>query len=613
MSESASRRMLAACLVSVLLLAACVGCGTGLGSGASGTHGWPQSSGNATGNVMGGQQPIGGATLQLYAVNLTTQRGLATSLLFGPEKTDADGNFNLTGKYVCPAGAYVYLTATGGDPGAGVNGKVALMTGLGRCADQTPATFIQVNEVTTVATAYALQGFMQDMTHAGAAASQAKGLQNAFAMINALVNTATGHAGGPALPQGAEAPVAKLNAAANVLAACVNSDGTGAACGTLFAATTSAQRGVPADTISAALAMAAQPVSNAGALFSLQTPTPPFQPALNSAPHDWTLAVKLGGNGLKTPRNVAIEAGGGAWVTNEAGNSVTHFGPLGDPSVAPANYTANYFGMNTLRAPHGLSVDLAGNIWVASTGNDNIVKFSSTGALLSNFGYNSGGMNAPIDVVVDSSSNVWVANFGNGGVTKLTLGGLNSTMVDPIRTSGTLSGPTAIAVGPNGLMHLASGGNGTVVSFDASAAVQGGVGHTDNGMQGTAGIAVDGNGTIWVPQPGLNAISALKADYTPLSGSPVKSSGLAMPMGVAIDGASTVWVTNGGDAGSLTAIDGTTGKSVLQASMVGELQAPYGVAVDGSGNVWTANTGSDTVSVFVGLAAPSVVPIVARF
>jgi DNA-binding beta-propeller fold protein YncE len=143
--------------------------------------------------------------------------------------------------------------------------------------------------------------------------------------------------------------------------------------------------------------------------------------------------------------------------------------------------------------------------------------------------------------------------------------------------------------------------------------VLGGVGHSDNAMQGTAAIAVDNNGTIWVPQPGLNALTAIIADYTPMSGSPLKSAALVQPVGVAIDGATTVWVTNGGDAGSLTAVNGDTGVAVPGASLLGALQAPYGVAVDGSGYVWTANTGSDTVSVFVGVAAPALVPIVARF
>jgi streptogramin lyase len=39
------------------------------------------------------------------------------------------------------------------------------------------------------------------------------------------------------------------------------------------------------------------------------------------------------------------------------------------------------------------------------------------------------------------------------------------------------------------------------------------------------------------------------------------------------------------------------------------LSSPYSVAVDGSGNVWLSNSGTNTLTEFVGLAAPIYTPL----
>ena len=89
------------------------------------------------GTVRGGQQPVSGATIQLYAVNTVVSKGLAAPLIVSPGVTDAQGNFDITGDYVCPtAGALVYLVATGGNPGLpGTvnNAQIAEMALLGTC------------------------------------------------------------------------------------------------------------------------------------------------------------------------------------------------------------------------------------------------------------------------------------------------------------------------------------------------------------------------------------------------------------------------------------------------------------------------------------------------
>src|SRR5271156_4112443 len=87
------------------------------------------------GLVHGGQQPVTGATIQLYAVGTASEGSASTPLLSPAPVTDANGGFNITGTYTCPSSsALVYIVATGGNPGlpAGANNAaISLMAALG--------------------------------------------------------------------------------------------------------------------------------------------------------------------------------------------------------------------------------------------------------------------------------------------------------------------------------------------------------------------------------------------------------------------------------------------------------------------------------------------------
>src|SRR6516225_6146043 len=89
------------------------------------------------GSVHGGQQPVSGAVVQLYAVGTNGDGSAATPLLNQSVISDANGNFTLTNLYSCPSGAsLVYVVATGGNPGLAPgtnNAALNMMTALGRC------------------------------------------------------------------------------------------------------------------------------------------------------------------------------------------------------------------------------------------------------------------------------------------------------------------------------------------------------------------------------------------------------------------------------------------------------------------------------------------------
>lgn len=109
-----------------------------------------------------------------------------------------NGNFDPSAP-TCPAAdSLVYLVGTGGQPIAATastpaitNNNLAMMVGLGACSS-VGSSFINVNEVTTVATVWALSPFMSGYSRIGSSQTNLLGLKNAFAAINKIVNTTNG-------------------------------------------------------------------------------------------------------------------------------------------------------------------------------------------------------------------------------------------------------------------------------------------------------------------------------------------------------------------------------------------------------------------------------------
>ncbi len=241
------------------------------------------------GSVHGGQQPVTGATIQLYTVGTSADKSAATPLLTQTVTTDSSGSFTITGLYTCTSATQVYLTATGGNPGgATANPNLALMAALGPCTALTPATFIVIDENTTVAATSALEPYMSSPAAIGSATSDASALASAFTLAAQYVSTASGQAPGAGIPSGYSDPISLINTLGNIMSACINSTGGTAGdstnCGTLFTNTTPITGAAPTNTITAMLNIAKNPTANLTALYNLAPATGPFQPQLTAAP-----------------------------------------------------------------------------------------------------------------------------------------------------------------------------------------------------------------------------------------------------------------------------------------------------------------------------------------
>jgi len=420
-----------------------IGCGTG----AVPTDAKPAvvTAASLQGIVMGGQQPVAGVTLQLYQAG-TSGYGSAATPLGASVQTTSNGNFNLP-SYTCAPGSQVYLVGTGGMPTTTLtNNNLALMVGLGTCGGTYLNNFIDVNELTTVATVWALAPFMSGIANIGTSSTNTAGLADAFAAINEVVTTANGTVSGPTLPAGATLPTTEINTLGDILEQCINSgggvEGDGSGCGSLFALAPNAAATVyPTDTITAAMNIAQNPGRNVANLNKLRSASPVFQPALdvNSPPNAWTIAITYTGGGLNAPSSIAADASGNVWVTNSGNASVTELSNAGAAVSGLSGFTAGGFS-----TPSGIAIDSSGNAWVANSGNNTVTELNSAGTTGSVFSGN--GLSKPGSIAIDGLGNVWVGDSGSSAVSVFT--GSGGVLAGSPYTGAGTNAPVSIAITP---------------------------------------------------------------------------------------------------------------------------------------------------------------------
>ncbi len=617
-------------ILSGLLLAATIAL-----SGCSGTmspNGNPisdPSSSELTGRLSGGQFPITSATIQLYTAG-STGYGVGAQALLSPALiTGENGDFDITpSDYTCPtASTPTYIVASGGDPGLGQNNSaIILMAALGPCGSLTSIPFVNVNEVTTVSSVWALAQFLGSGAQIGTSSTNSQGLANAFANVNNIVDITKGVSPGSQGPSGAIVPVAKIYTLANILAACVNSTGS-STCSSLFALATPSGGNAPTNTLDAALNIALHPSSNAASLFAVAASQPPFLPSLSAAPKDWMIAVTFNGGGLNFPASIALDASGNVWAANYCGSnspcsSVTELSPAGQP-LSPSNGFSDT--PDTLWEDYGLAIDPGGNVWVTNQqsassvngGQGSVSKLSNSGQIGSTF--SGGGVYFPVAVAADTDGTIWVANEGDSTVSKL---GANGSAISGSGGwgAGQLAGPSAVAIDANHFAwfanQYASSGSVTSISPDGNT-----VNVISSGGDHPSSIATDRIGTsghVWIANYSTSSVSELQLNNNG-TGNVVSSGysggGIDHPNGIAVDGSGNVWVTNkvGNSLTELQGANGTSPGQPLSSAGLGtdaNLSEPDGIAFDSSGNVWVSNPGSNSITQFVGAAMPVKTPLV---
>jgi streptogramin lyase len=570
------------------------------------------------GNVHGGDQPIVGAHIYLFAANPAGYGAPSISMLNPAQPgvafdstgyyvlTDVNGFFHISGDYTCTSGQQVYLLSIGGNPGlpAGqVNPALYLMAAMGACPEgqtnfASAVPYIFMNEVSTVAAVYALSGFMTDGIHVSSASTPGalQGLANAFLTVPNLVDVATGVARIQNVGGNGDVPQAEINTVANMFVTCVNSDGA-SGCTPLFSNAPDSSGVAPTNTISAALNITRNPGANVAALFAASKITPTFQPALTAAPNDWSLALTFYADKMVGPYFPAIDSVGNIWVPGYANNTLTEFDPTG--SILSG---ANGFTGGGLNLPYSIAIDPHDNPWVINFGPVNastVSKFSPVGAAL---------LSSPFACdtqcffpAFDAAQNLWIS--GSQHTTVLAPDG---SVLKKFATNAFDSGiainsaGTGWSIGQPGLLYRI-GLPATLSSTSETTTASG----TD-----LTSVAIDSADNVWYASNKNNAIGVSDKNGTLVSpANGYTGGGLKGPAQIAIDGSNRVWVANR-EGNSLSAFT-KTGVAISPATgyQAAGISNPRGLAIDASGNVWLTNFTYNSLTEFIGIATPSATPI----
>lgn len=636
-------------LTSLMLLASAsflAGCGGMLNDAPSSS---PLTGSGLQGMVHGGQYPVGQSTVTLWDASTGSGYGAAASVLStttssGLGGPSGGGNFTLPG-YTCPnANDQLYITAVGGNStGSGANPNLALVAALGSCSNvKNNVAFITINELTTVAAAFALEGFATDYAHIGTSSTNTVGLANAMATASNLVNFATGTAlsvtpayatlagGTDRLSFNSTVPTNEINTLGNILAYCVNTAG-GSLCNTLFnsghtSTTTGGVSGTP-DTFQAALNIAKHPAQNVSAINVLNQGTTPFSPTLGSAPNDWTIALNFIGGGLGgdyTQANqglntgIAIDPSGNVWTAETVNLSATELSPIGAPlSPNNADDGVNFGGylLPGTKHPRALASDTSGHIWVVEQ-NNSVFELSQSGALIGNFTGVQGlsASQGSFALAIDGSNNVWIPNGSNSDIVKLNSSGVVQSGSTGFTGSGTLAHPGSVAIDGSG--HVWTDNDQQAVEMDTNGNV---LNHTSANVIGgvqTNYVAIDGSGEFLSPQANPDSTIQIFANSNANLTSTIQGvNWLSQPLGIEVDGLGNYWVINNGNQSGRVQTPELAETNSSGASLsgnngyFGNIGGPAGLGIDQAGNVWVADNLNTAVVEFVGVAAPSYAPL----
>jgi hypothetical protein len=500
-----------------------------------------------SGVVHGGQSPIQGASVVLYVTASTSPGYYHPGVVIGTASTDVNGNFTISPSATtlnCPAGQYAYISSAGGYPSGSpalANNSTLLVAALGACSTISSSTTVTINEVTTVAAAYALSGFMGTtangsiyQANVGASgtnnavigtSTQAAGLGHAFMNAASLANYVTGTANSQtanitvgATTVNGSVPLAEINTLGDILQACVNGATGNSSCVSLFGFTPSITGVAPVNTLQSMINLARNPYPSAAAmnattgLFSIvPSGGAAFQPQLTAQPPDWSLAIVYK-NAVFGTSNYFI--GMDANDTVYAGSAATSAKIIGLSAygVATPTFTAAASGTATRQ----IAPDALGNIWVANNGTLLVQYSATTGAIVNSYTYTGGDV---YGVAVDKANNVWVGN----------------------------------SVSATNVTELVSPGYTT--NYTSTVA---------NAFQPVA-VFIDGNQNIWTADYFTNGnLASVLANLTPASTATYTASGTV-----------------------ITPLTATFASSAIK---------PIGVVADASGNAWFGMVGTTTAS-----------------
>jgi sugar lactone lactonase YvrE len=249
-----------------------------------------------------------------------------------------------------------------------------------------------------------------------------------------------------------------------------------------------------------------------------------------------------------------------------------------DPGVSSAYAT----GVTT---PAAVAVDAKGDIFIADSNADTVSEYPVGSAITTTPTTILSKLNAPAGLAFDASGNLYIADTGNkqileipavGGV--LNVSGKTTLVASTVAFAGvTLSGPTGLAVGPDGTLYISDTGNNRVVVYD-----NGSTGVRATGLNSPMGIAVDGSNALYVANTGANEVLVYNGDVLT-----ALTTGISAPQGVAFDNSGSVLIANTGD-GQILRVPNEGGalNPIDQKAVETGFASPGALTTDAAGNLY---------------------------
>jgi hypothetical protein len=444
------------------------------------------------GKIHGGNQPVSGATVNLWFAGQSGAATLAATTTsdstgsFSFIKDTTNGNTDTGNEYSCPASTdpLVYVVAQGGNTQnngipAQTNTAAAFIAIYGDCKELTASNFVFMSEVTTVATMAAIGQFYNpnDGTIRADGTGQQKNIiDNIHNTIALLADPTTGLSvasttipaatGGnsniaPGVSLIAQPESGKINLLANIISSCINGATSAApACTTLFTAavppftnTTNLNPGgffpTATNTLQALYYIFTNPsngsAANVATLFGLSPAT--GAPYLPSAPKptDWTIGISYTSNStcgasggfLNSPTDINIDGLDNVWIANaQTGGNLSAISATGAPLVC-LNQDAGF-------SSAGGFVDAASNVWIGA--GTTLYRYNPTTKATLAFPV----ALSALGITGDGAGNVYftAASAGVGSLYELPLAASVPAAVAPIQISNTV-GPNPVRLMPN--------------------------------------------------------------------------------------------------------------------------------------------------------------------
>jgi hypothetical protein len=612
-----------------------------------------------SGVSMGGQAPISGAVIAIYAMGTTGYGSTAT--LEATTTTSSNGSFGFpAGSYTCPqANTPLYLLSSGGNTGSGVNPNAVNAVGLGPCSGASNESVV-INEVTTAALAVAMAHYFNQINSGYTMGSDSFGGPSSTSHGTTAYSTGLLAAANVTLPSienlnlgqavcgvnnapGSVVECAKIYTIANILAACVNTTGetshseSRTICGNLFGYTKNGLPSRPYDTLQAAVEIALNPTVQVKNLYNLIPATGfSFGGYNTTQPKDFSVGASFTSSAasLAVPTDAIttmdIDGSGNIWyASNGAGQ--TGVGVF----IPPVQWAGPFNGTSMVK-PTQVAIDNANTVWVNDTGSGVVSGYLTTAAGTTYVPFSlPGTTSTALTINNDNSVSVGVLNAGVPELASVNTGRSSYAVLANSTFQYAAMSVAGDSVGGDAINSTTQPAEGLLASYygpSTSNTVQ--TVATDTGLAGQ--VIFTGNDFAAINSGYKRATDDLCL-YSLQSCYELQPQG-ASPTDMVIDGLGTIWTTAPGKFGvyqiPINNASAAQGAVYLDTSKTpnrvetnqlvhgpgdgGTITTPAAIAIDNSGNIWVVNAGCTTtgctpgnfiLSEIVGAGAPTITPV----